>query len=376
VATLPTADVNLSLDGLVAVDWDFSGSSVSRATHRLHPWPARFVPQIPATAIDYLSDTGDLVIDPFCGCGTTALEARLAGRGFSASDSNPLAVLITRAKCFPPKAPTRARIETWSLTLRPQRSATGLLRDAPEIPNRDYWFSRPVTAQLVYLLNEIAELAVAQDFLRVVFSSIVTGVSRQESETRYRRVEREVSPTEVVERFRRQLGKALLAAADVDDAPIVEAVVEQRDARVAPSERRLGQLAVFSPPYPNSFDYHLYHRFRMFWLGFDPVAAKHSEIGAHLRYEPDESAWLQDMRETFIALGVQLEAGGHVVCVVGDGVIRGQLVQSAALLSALVPALGFDQLARFDRAVPPQRKSFKSSDGRLREETVLVFKRS
>ena len=27
---------------------------------------------------------------------------------------------------------------------------------------------------------------------------------------------------------------------------------------------------VTSPPYPNAFDYHLYHRFRIFWLDGDP----------------------------------------------------------------------------------------------------------
>jgi len=48
--------------------------------------------------ITMLSDEGDLVLDPFSGRGTTLLEARMTGRVPLASDLNPIAVALSRAK--------------------------------------------------------------------------------------------------------------------------------------------------------------------------------------------------------------------------------------------------------------------------------------
>ena len=48
--------------------------------HALHPYPARFIPQIPRKAILEWTKKGDTVLDPFCGCGTTLLESSLLER--------------------------------------------------------------------------------------------------------------------------------------------------------------------------------------------------------------------------------------------------------------------------------------------------------
>ena len=44
---------------------------------------------------------GDLVVDPFCGCGSVALEAAANGRRVVAGDWNSYGALLTRAKLFP-----------------------------------------------------------------------------------------------------------------------------------------------------------------------------------------------------------------------------------------------------------------------------------
>jgi hypothetical protein len=251
-----------------------------------------------------------------------------------------------------------------------------LLARVPAIPNRSYWFSDAVACQLAYLLREIERLGCAVDYLRVVVSAIITGVSSQESETRYRRVSKEISSQDVITRFKAQAGRALRMAVELDSVPPAQGFVACRDARAAQPDAPRADLAVFSPPYPNAFDYHLYHRFRMFWLGFDPVEAKHQEIGAHLRYEPDERGWLADMSASFDALYGRLRPGAHVVCVVGDGIIKGERIPSGDLLWDEMPARGFQPLERFTRAIPVGRKSFKASDGRLKSEQVLVFRRS
>ena len=49
-------------------------------THNFHSFPAKFVPQIPKIVIERFTKPKDLVLDPFCGSGTTLVEAKLAGR--------------------------------------------------------------------------------------------------------------------------------------------------------------------------------------------------------------------------------------------------------------------------------------------------------
>jgi DNA modification methylase len=46
------------------------------ATHGIHPYPAKFIPQIPHFFIQTCSKKGEVVLDPFCGSGTTLVEVR------------------------------------------------------------------------------------------------------------------------------------------------------------------------------------------------------------------------------------------------------------------------------------------------------------
>lgn len=360
------------------VDWSFSDSVSSSLTHRLHPWPAKFIPEIPRAAIDLYSEPGDLVLDPFCGSGTTAVEAAVSDRRFVVGDLNPLAVRIAEAKCEVPKRHQAMDLLHWSDGLRVV-DPEGYLCLVPDIPNRDYWFSDEVAGQLAYLLADLRQLGHSLAFLEIVFSSIIVHSSFQESETRYRRVDKNVSPSRVIELFKNRLVAAL------DAADLVRGYVQDHnatgrqymvhDARqpFLSVEPCSVTLAVFSPPYPNAFDYHLYHRFRMFWLGFDPRRIKNDEIGAHLRYQPDGSEWLADMEAFFENLGQVMRPGGTVVCLVGDGLAKGELIRSGDLLWNSVPGLGFDREHRVVREVPGSRKIFNQAFSRLRQEDVLVF---
>jgi 16S rRNA G966 N2-methylase RsmD len=365
-------------ESLEAVDWSFEDSSFRDLTHDLHPWPAKFIPDIPATAIELFTSPGDVVLDPFAGCGTTAVEALRAHRNVVSMDVNPLAVLITEAKCTVVGTAVRQRIAAWAEQLQ---SGIGPARQyqQPPIPNIDYWFDPPVIVQLAALLNEIEAFGEAQPFLKAVLSSIIVAVSHQESETRYRRIDRDVSEHDVVARFQRRLDVGLSMLARLDacvGGSTSKAVAVCADARSFTKEIEgvKADLAVFSPPYPNAFDYHLYHRFRMFWLGMDPRLVKHDEIGAHLKYESGEK-WRDDMAASFGEITATVRPEGHVVCVVGDGIIKGEAFPSGDVLSDVGRAWGLRLVRRVERKVSRTRRAFNLSDSRLREEHVLIFQR-
>ena len=85
------------------INWSFSDAETGFLTHGLHPYPAKFIPQIPGYCIRLLSAPGELVLDPFGGSGTTALEAIRLGRRALSIDANPVGTLICYRLAGSPK---------------------------------------------------------------------------------------------------------------------------------------------------------------------------------------------------------------------------------------------------------------------------------
>jgi len=79
-------------------------TSTQRQMHSLHyavSYRGSFKPELPDFCIRRYSAPGDIVLDPFSGRGTTALQAAILGRIPFASDANPLATLLTTSKLNP-----------------------------------------------------------------------------------------------------------------------------------------------------------------------------------------------------------------------------------------------------------------------------------
>lgn len=95
-------------------DWSFAELSRNETLwgpHGYHRYPAKFIPHLVRRIIDEFSLPGEVVGDIFWGSGTTGVEATRTGRQFYGSDINPVACLISRAKCFPIEP--KGLDETW-----------------------------------------------------------------------------------------------------------------------------------------------------------------------------------------------------------------------------------------------------------------------
>jgi tRNA G10 N-methylase Trm11 len=82
-----------------------SQAKIDGLTHLLYRYPARFSPQFARTVVDNFAKPGGVVIDPFMGGGTSAVEALAMGRRFLGIDINPLSIVIARAKTTPLSKP-------------------------------------------------------------------------------------------------------------------------------------------------------------------------------------------------------------------------------------------------------------------------------
>ncbi len=73
-------------------------SPVAGLTHGFYRYPGRFSPQLAKAAIRHFSRPGQLVLDPFSGGGTTAVEAIATGRSTVCLDISELATFLARLK--------------------------------------------------------------------------------------------------------------------------------------------------------------------------------------------------------------------------------------------------------------------------------------
>ncbi len=87
-------------------------------THDFYRYPARFAPEFVRSVIAALTSPGDLVLDPFMGAGTTAVEALATGRRFVGCDLNPLATFIGNVKTTPLDSGDISAIRQWGEVLR------------------------------------------------------------------------------------------------------------------------------------------------------------------------------------------------------------------------------------------------------------------
>lgn len=391
-------DFKEELFRLQKVDWAFEESDTQYLTHNYHPYPARFIPQIPSKLIQNLSEVGEWVFDPFCGAGTTLVEATLLGRNCIGNDLNPIGALVSKVKSNLVNVDDKPELEnlmadvegyferaTDTLSLIPNLSVIPEY-SLPDIPNRDHWFTPTVQEELGILLARI-DMVSSQflaDFCRVAISAILVRVSNQAGETRYVRKEKTIPPGTVYKRFVSKLREmwTRMEKYREDRQPVTSQVINN-DLRVLedfPPNLRV-QLVITSPPYPNAFDYFLYHRHRMFWLGYDPIAMSKKEIGSHLNYqrkgttEQNIAAFKESMRLCFQRINSVLETYRFCCLVIGDSVFKKQLVKNDQLIAEVARDFGFKLEVNLERDIHPYKRSFGSTARRAKSEHIVILRK-
>lgn len=372
------------LTELTAMDWNFQGAITNDLTHGFHPYPARFIPQIPRVLISKFTRMGDVVYDPFVGCGTTCVEANALGRQAIGNDVNPLAVLITQVKTSPLnnkflfKASKLAQEVILVTQQSPQKS-----NFSPEIPEESIdWFDDFVGYEISAIKEMIYSLKdeLLRDFCKVALSAIIISVSRQDSDTRYVRVPKKINPSDVGVRFARQLSRMIEQIRNANDA-IGRAhtsviVADSRKPNIFPDNH--ADFVVTSPPYPNAYDYHLYHRHRLLWLDMDPRKLKSREIGAHAHYSKKNGAnatdFHNDMKDVLEVSIRILKPGKYLAFVVGDSILRGEHIDNCDLIKSAAKDLSLITVGEIPRKIDSTKKSFNPAHGNIKEEKILILR--
>ncbi len=359
-------------------------------THNFHPYPAKFVPQIPRTVILALSRVGETILDPFCGSGTSLVEASILGRKAIGLDINPLACLVSHVKTSPLTCEDTQRVltvlrKTESLyhnTALGSASTSNSMPDRPSAPdflNRDHWFEPHVQVELAAIRDLIWHVPAggALDFLKVAFSAIIVKVSNQESDTRWVAIKKQIPPGGAIRAFLSKAHDMLGRAQQLRDLkPIPPKVHVQSVTEPFPFATGSIDLVVTSPPYLNSYDYYLYHKLRFYWLGLDHYSVQAQELGSRNRHsdkaegiETYTEGILSALEETFRVL----KPGRHLCIVIGDSILRGRIIEMNELYRSLAEKIGFSFVHSFSYDQRKYTSSFSRNFKTTFKQSHIIF---
>ena len=135
----PDQVMRSEFDSLAEIDWDFPERVSHSDIEGIHPYPAKFVTELPRALLNLLPlPRGTSVLDPFCGSGTTLVESQRRGVPSVGIDLNPIACLMTRVKT----SPLPSQFRQWAGKVVSAARCTGGAA-VPDIPRLDHWFNGP-----------------------------------------------------------------------------------------------------------------------------------------------------------------------------------------------------------------------------------------
>ena len=408
-------DERRAITVLSNIDWSFDTPLYSRARNsflfdcRKHHWyPATFVPEIPYSLIEVLSQPGDVVYDPFGGIGTTVLQALVLGRRPYAIERCRVAVEYVRA--------------IW--TLLDRRTDIGEVRGALEELRHRYdgggryiakllkmdeeyggllreWFNEDTFKEIAFLILEERqhEAGAIRAALRVALSATLKAVGAQDrgwgciADNMRPKAGQLKKARSALARFGRnctlllrevEAARSCMGEDALDFLGSVELAdrVKHGDSRHdrACSERSV-DLVVSSPPYPSMTDYATSQRLSYYLLRARPDDDLRSEIGARRRRKRSDAldVYRRDMRAALGLVVDQMRQGAYACFVMPTFAVdrvnnerRRQVVDEC--LMTLVER-GLTQVHRLERALPTRRRHHNQHWTSLEHETIHVYRR-
>ena len=251
---------------------------LTHTTHLIHKYAGRFIPHIPRWAIErYAPSKVAVILDPFCGSGTTLVESSLSGYKSIGIDIDPLARLISAVKTTPIEKPL-LDVAVKGITKLVHDNGQSSFR--PEAAHLEHWFNERniedlgVVRQAVDTWKE--KDTRVYNFLILCLSSIVRKASNADNQS----LKTYVSHTHkkhvpaVKPLFLKVLNEyaARVAEFTAKMPKDAEASVLAGDSRCFGDTWKESafpdvELAITSPPYIKTIDYIYNQMVELFWIG-------------------------------------------------------------------------------------------------------------
>jgi DNA modification methylase len=369
---------------------DFTPNKTQYLTHGYHRYPAKFIPQLVSSLIQEYSEPGDRICDPLGGCGTTLVEAKLAGRTSFGFDINPVAVLITQAKTraiFPERLSRRyahlCEDLEGGLGTPSQIKKNGLNLD-----RLLYWFGNSNLNQLISLkhrLEQEKEMPIRRFFL-CALSHVLKNCSYWLTKSTKPQKDPDKTPEAPIKVFRLHTSRmmdrnrAFFEELKKRGHEEVAAIMRKADAKRLPLTDNCMDLIITSPPYGISYEYADMHQLTALLFGYctslsefrqnfigslnlnpsqyeNSLCLKALETVRSLRLADTTLAkavlkYFLDMKQVYKEIHRVLGKHRMACIVIGDTELRGVPIPNTEIAIDLMVETGFMLKRVIDRPVP------------------------
>lgn len=158
-------------------EWDFKKYNPNIYSHGFHQYPAKFIPQLARKILRVFTDEDSIVLDNFCGSGTTLIECMLLNRKKAIGiELNPFACFMSKVKTTPidPKQLLKSFFEIESIY-----NSNNIEYKIDDFYNIDFWFKKGVIVELSKIkaiINNLENRDV-KDFFLLTLSEVIRRVS-------------------------------------------------------------------------------------------------------------------------------------------------------------------------------------------------------
>ena len=288
------ADINIDS---IPIDsfWNL-GDEKELKIHRIHAYPAKFPAFITTKALDYVRRNNfqpHKIGDIFCGCGTTACEARRNNIDFWGCDINPVATLIAEVKSH--------SFEIGWLKKHYNNILNNFfeLTDFPkyEYANErlQYWYTEKQYNDLSRLKKSILltipnKNSCYQKFFLCAFSNILKPASKWLTKSIKPQIDPKKESQNVLELFQKQIKFMFDAYSENEIKENPNIIIENENFLNDDSLTKNLDMIIPSPPYVTSYEYADLHQLSTLWLDYtsDYREFRKGTIGSDYSHEDIE----------------------------------------------------------------------------------------
>jgi tRNA G10 N-methylase Trm11 len=298
-------------------------------THWFYPYKGKFHPQMVRALCNIIGlKEGDLLLDPFVGSGTAALEAQLLDIDFIGTDISPLCVLQSRVKA----ESLSVLDEIVELRGKIQPLGRGVKRDDP----RTGLLFKPMTYE------DIQNSKVRN------FYTLAEMIAHSDSERRRR---------DFAQSFKANVDKMIASVEDykkvVDKLGLTlgEVTIRQTDSRNLDLKDESVDGIITSPPYSIALNYVENDAHALEALGYDLSKIKDDFVGVRGRGPERFRLYYQDMECCYKEMYRVLRPGRYCVIVIGNVTYQGKEEKTSKWTEDRCKKIGFKLVKEVDKIV-------------------------
>ncbi len=322
--------------------WHAVSPRWGHAMHSMCSYFGMFPPKVAHYFIQRYSKPGDLVLDPFSGRGTTALQARVTGRRTVCNDLNPLAYVLSRAKVDPPSwESVLSFIDRLESAFKLSNFAIADVSDDIRMLYHENTLRQLCFIREGLLQREITAWCREEYMIAGALAGIMHGAWRRDDTSQYLSISMpntfSMSP-DYVEKFIRENGlkkidqdvfdllRNKVARLYVDAVAGLPGVAYHCDASELLSgdsmEEGSVDLIVTSPPYLQVVNYGTSNWIRLWLLGIDGVGRERGAgrklLNDALDHRHTYKSYCDFMLRTLVGMQRVLKKDGVAIVVIGD----------------------------------------------------------